>query len=73
MFILAGILECLGCLKYTNIPHIPGIPCVFLQYIYTFLSRKWGDVFNSNLTVVSIIINSYKSTNIPYYNTWHLI
>ena len=71
MFTLAETLEYLGYLGYIDIPYVLGVPCISLQYIYTFLSGKWGDVFNSNLTVIPTITSSYKSTSIPYYNTWH--
>ena len=66
-FTLAEILEYLGYLGYIDISYILNIPCIFLQYIYIFISWEIRDVFNSNLIIISIIVSSYKFINISYY------
>ena len=36
-------------------------------YIHLYFWGKWEGVFNNNFIIVFIIVNSYKSTSIPYY------
>ena len=51
----------LGDLNNSIIPVIP---------IIIYIPRKFWeleDIFNNNLTIISTIINSYKSNSIPYY------
>ena len=64
-----GISGISGIYKYLLYPKYPLYPPTIYIYL-SFLGNK-GGVFNSNLTVVFIIVSSYKSTSIPYYNTWH--
>ena len=62
-----GILGYLEYLGYIDILHISIILYIFLYYIYNLLFWEKRDVFNNNLTVIFIIVNSYKFISIPYY------